>query len=114
MKTKSGDILIKGEEIAAINGSNADTIMHEICHLFGAYDYYRHGISISFSENAQSIGATLFTDLINAFPILDDLMFGHDGNTSISPLTAYSIGWRDNLDCRAYVKTYSVFFHFRL
>lgn len=54
-----------------------------------------------------------YTELINAFPIMDDVMFGHYGNTSISPpLTAYSIGWRDNLDCLAYAKTYRVFFNY--
>lgn len=98
-----------GEELAVINGTDYKNIMHETCHLFGAHDYYRNGI---LEVIPQSRAETLYTELINAFPIMDDVMFSYYGNTSISPLTAYSIGWRDNLDCLAYAKTYRVFFNY--
>ncbi len=82
------------DEWALILVSNENTIAHETCHLFGAKDYY--------PEQTESAGLDQY--FIHAFDGHPEIM---EGFGSVSPLTAFSIGWRNNLDKTIYDKVSS-------
>ncbi len=73
--------------------SESQTLMmeHEICHLYGAVDYYSGG-SITDAE-AQFCQKNFYDDIMNC---------KYDGPCRIGPATAYLIGWADKLDSRIF------------
>ena len=68
-----------GTEYAVVYGSTtAESLCHEVCHIFGAYDYY--------------YPAVIEDTAYKYFP--DSVMLG-GGNGIVDSLTAYLIGWAD-------------------
>lgn len=70
----------EGSEFAVVYGKTADALPHEVCHLFGAYDYY-------------------FPDMIEEAAekyLAGSVMLGGE-NSAVDCLTAYLIGWTDEV-----------------
>lgn len=74
------------EENAVIFSENSTTMKHEICHLYGAIDYYNVNSIIGTSNNND-----IFYKYANK---LGDLM---SGSGMIGSETAYSIGWSNTM-----------------
>lgn len=70
----------EGSEFAVVYGKTADALPHEVCHLFGAYDYY-------------------FPDVIEeaAKKYLEGSVMLGGENSTVDCLTAYLIGWTDEV-----------------
>lgn len=70
-----------GTEYAVVYGSTAaEALAHEICHIFGAYDYYFPSVIDDAADKY--------------FP--DSVMLGGE-NDAVDSLTAYLIGWTDTV-----------------
>lgn len=77
----------------------ANTFEHEMLHLYGAYDLYNFALNTSGSlSTAADIYAYLF--------LSNDIMSNKD-SLKISQLTAYSIGWSNNIRIDEYKIFYS-------
>lgn len=63
---------------------NADSLYHELCHLYGAKDFY-------YPDEVLELATQYFPDSLMAF--------SNDG--SVDELTAYLIGWSDTLTANA-------------
>ncbi|WP_298528358.1 leucine-rich repeat domain-containing protein [uncultured Ruminococcus sp.] len=91
------------DEFAVIYSQTGDSnkgqslIQHEICHLFGACDFY---------ENSGDINRIIRDFAAKYYP--DDIMQS-TGKVKISPATAYSIGWLDKIDSWVYNNTYKYY-----
>lgn len=75
----------KGLEYAVICEGNSDVFRHELSHLFGAEDYY-------YPDTIKDIAANYFPDSI--------MLVGSDELVTDS-LTAYLIGWKDEISNEA-------------
>jgi len=79
-----------------------DTVFHEIMHLFGVPDYYRTGIDEDFgvsSEFAEYVYLTYPQEVMTnsgTEKVTRDFD-EHPPNQHISPLTAYRLGWLDDI-----------------
>ncbi len=80
--------------ICSKEGKQDGVIAHEICHLFGALDYYdsQHDLS---GEAKDFVSKHYSKELMNAG------LLGVDEEVISCP-TAYSIGWLDKIDSRIY------------
>ena len=77
----------------------ANTFEHEMLHLYGVYDHYKFALNTSSSlSTAADIYAYLF--------LSNDIM-SHKDSLKISQLTAYSIGWSNNIRIDEYKIFYS-------
>ncbi|MBQ6788933.1 MAG: S-layer homology domain-containing protein [Clostridia bacterium] len=70
----------EGSEFAVVYGKTADALPHELCHLFGAYDYYFPNVV---EEAAKKY-------------LAGSVMLG-GYNSTVDSLTAYLIGWTDEV-----------------
>ncbi len=69
-----------GTEFAVVYGKDAEALPHEVCHLFGAYDYY-------FPKVVEDAAEKYFPDSV---------MLG-GGRVEVDSFTAYLIGWTDEV-----------------
>ena len=80
--------------ICTTDGKQDGVIAHEVCHLFGAQDYYDSESGLS-GDAKYSVNKYYSNELMRAG------ILGVDKEVISCP-TAYSIGWLDRLDSRIY------------
>ena len=85
------------DEHCLIKNENKLTIMHEICHLYGAADYYIRGqVNLNNVSSGLVYTNNYYTDK-NADLMCGTLMNSNSNEPKIGADTAYSIGWSDSI-----------------
>lgn len=77
----------------------ASVFEHEMLHLYGVYDHYNFALNMS---SSMSTAADIYSYLF----LSNDIM-GNTDSTKISQITAYAIGWSNNIRIDEYKIFYS-------
>jgi len=86
-----------GEEFVMLYNNSIDTIMHEICHVYGAKDYYDDGLKNSNVNGKITSGSPTFKMYCDTyFRNCPDMMT--DNTNKFNALTAYTLGWIDSVE----------------
>ncbi len=86
-----------GEEFTVVYNNSVATTKHEICHLYGAEDYYDDGLKNSNTTAAIRSGMHTFKMYCDTyFRNCPDMMY--DDSNAYNALTAYTLGWYDMVE----------------
>lgn len=86
-----------GEEFTVVYNNSVTTTKHEICHLYGAEDYYDDGLSKSNTDTTIHSGMHTFKMYCDTyFRNCPDMMY--DDSNAYNALTAYTLGWYDMVE----------------
>lgn len=86
-----------GEEFTVVYNNSVSTTKHEICHLYGAEDYYDDGLNNGQTNSTIHSGHQAFKMYCDTyFRNTPDLMY--DDSNKINALTAYTLGWYDKVE----------------